>query len=299
MFRKPIIIPRKPEPDIQEPYGYIYITTNLVNGKKYIGKHYYKSVNTDYLGSGKALTKAIKQYGRKNFISEPIDWASSSEELDEKEYWWTQYLEAVKDPNYYNEIEGGTGYHGGELHPFYGGKNHPAKGTHLSQERIEAMRKLNTGKKLSEETKQKISNSLKGKLAGEKNPMYGHTWSDARKAQRSEESKGENNPFYGKHHTQESIQKIKEHLPDQNGENNPNYGHKWSEEKRAKTNTARPVVQLTLNGEFVSEFSYMRQAVGFDGNYIGACCRGKKSSYKGYKWMYKEDYEKLMQDTTR
>lgn len=43
---------------------------------------------------------------------------------------------------------------------------------------------------------------------------------------------GERNPFYGKHHTEETKQKIKENLPDQSGENNPNYGNRWSEEKK-------------------------------------------------------------------
>lgn len=43
---------------------------------------------------------------------------------------------------------------------------------------------------------------------------------------------GSNNPFYGKHHTEETKQKIRDNLPDQSGEKNPNYGHKWSEEKK-------------------------------------------------------------------
>ena len=37
---------------------YIYITTNLINGKRYIGKHH-GELNDDYLGSGTLLKKAI------------------------------------------------------------------------------------------------------------------------------------------------------------------------------------------------------------------------------------------------
>ena len=43
---------------------------------------------------------------------------------------------------------------------------------------------------------------------------------------------GERNPFYGHHHTQESITLAKQHKPDQRGANNPNYGHKWNPEQR-------------------------------------------------------------------
>lgn len=45
---------------------YIYMTTNLINGKKYIGQHKGK-VNDSYLGSGTTITKAIQKYGKENF----------------------------------------------------------------------------------------------------------------------------------------------------------------------------------------------------------------------------------------
>ena len=34
-------------------YGYIYITTNLINGMKYIGKHKASMFDPAYKGSGK------------------------------------------------------------------------------------------------------------------------------------------------------------------------------------------------------------------------------------------------------
>ena len=43
----------------------IYKTTNLVNGKIYIGKDKYN--NPKYLGSGKILKLAINKYGKGNF----------------------------------------------------------------------------------------------------------------------------------------------------------------------------------------------------------------------------------------
>ena len=47
-------------------YYYVYLTTNLINGKKYIGQHY-GELDDYYLGSGSILKKAILKYGRKNF----------------------------------------------------------------------------------------------------------------------------------------------------------------------------------------------------------------------------------------
>ena len=43
----------------------IYKTTNLINGKIYIGKD--SNNNEHYIGSGVKLLKAIKKYGRSNF----------------------------------------------------------------------------------------------------------------------------------------------------------------------------------------------------------------------------------------
>jgi len=46
--------------------GTIYLTVNQINGKIYIGQ---TSINKNgYIGSGKLLKKAIKKYGKYNFI---------------------------------------------------------------------------------------------------------------------------------------------------------------------------------------------------------------------------------------
>lgn len=60
----------------------------------------------------------------------------------------------------------------------------------------------------------------------------------------------------------------------------------------------RPVVQLTLDGKFVNQYKSVREAeraFNTGGGAISCCCRNIKGfeSSCGYKWMYKEDYEKL------
>lgn len=55
-------------------YGFIYITTNHINGKQYIGQRKYdkKEKWKNYLGSGIILTRAIEKYGKENFSKKSL-----------------------------------------------------------------------------------------------------------------------------------------------------------------------------------------------------------------------------------
>lgn len=65
------------------PVGYIYLTINRVNNKKYIGKHSTLSGEKDksYLGSGFILSKAVKKYGSKNFDNYVLQWVNHTKNL--------------------------------------------------------------------------------------------------------------------------------------------------------------------------------------------------------------------------
>lgn len=92
-------------------FGYIYLTTNLVNGKKYIGKHKFSGPGIDkkYLGSGSSLQKAIKKYGSENFKTEILETCDSVDELNEREKFWINLFNASEDNNFYNIAFGGDG----------------------------------------------------------------------------------------------------------------------------------------------------------------------------------------------
>ena len=101
-------------------HGYIYITTNLTNNKKYIGMHANSVHNLDYLGSGVALKHAVKKYGRENFTNEIIEWCTSPEHMCEREIFHIDEANAVKSKDYYNMCGGGMGVGSGENHHSYG-----------------------------------------------------------------------------------------------------------------------------------------------------------------------------------
>jgi group I intron endonuclease len=60
------------------------------------------------------------------------------------------------------------------------------------------------GHKLTEETKTKISESLKGIYVQEKSALYGRTHSEETKALMALKKSKENNPLFGKNHTEET-----------------------------------------------------------------------------------------------
>jgi group I intron endonuclease len=92
-------------------YNYIYKTTNLINGKLYVGKH---SSNIEpskdkYKGSGRILKQAFKKYEKKNFSFEILEFCiPCGYHIGQRERYWISILD-TKHPNGYNLTEGGDG----------------------------------------------------------------------------------------------------------------------------------------------------------------------------------------------
>ena len=94
-------------------YGYIYKTTNLINGKIYIGQK--KStifLDSDYLGSGVRLKSAIKHYGKENFKVELLEECYSREQLNDREIYYIGKYNSQDLTIGYNLTKGGDGVGG-------------------------------------------------------------------------------------------------------------------------------------------------------------------------------------------
>jgi group I intron endonuclease len=128
----------------------------------------------------------------------------------------------------------------------------------------------------NDEAKRKISEANKGRLLGEKNHLYG-----VRKYR-------EENPFYGKHHTEETKEKLsKIHKGTKHTEEAK---QKISKSMYGKNNPrAKKVLQYDLDMNLIQVWDYVKLAaktLNIVDNYIIACCKGNKEAYKGYIWKY-------------
>lgn len=147
---------------------YVYLTTNLINNKKYIGQHY-GELDDSYIGSGNIFKKAVNKYGRNNFKKEILEICNTYEEVNYAERKWIEQYDAVKKDEFYNIAQGGFNSNpcagmseeaqrirkekiskavSGEKNYFYGkhfsGKEHPLYGKHHSKE---SKRKMSEAKK--------------------------------------------------------------------------------------------------------------------------------------------------------
>ena len=91
-------------------YGYIYKTTNLINGKIYIGQHKWDKNHLDenYIGSGKLLNAAIDKYGADKFKVDLIEFCDSLDKLNEREIYWISYYNSTNRQIGYNIATGGN-----------------------------------------------------------------------------------------------------------------------------------------------------------------------------------------------
>ena len=126
---------------------FIYKTTNLVNGKFYIGQRKISREGTNsYLGSGTLLKMSINKYGKKNFKRDIIEWCTE-DKRNEREIYWISYYDSTNKEIGYNLTDGGEGCSGRKM---------------LEDTKIKIVSKT-TGKKRTEEQKKRLSNSLLGR----------------------------------------------------------------------------------------------------------------------------------------
>lgn len=152
-------------------YGYIYKTTNLKNGMIYVGQHKSNKFDYDYYGSGIRFMNVFNKYGKDSFKCELLEVCESEQELNEKEQYWIAKLNATDRKIGYNLMSGG----------------YKVRGAKHSQSTKAKISKSKTGVSpnreyiITDETKTKISNTLKEYYKTHKNPRRGVTLSESTK----------------------------------------------------------------------------------------------------------------------
>lgn len=168
----------------------IYMTTNLVNGKKYIGAD--SKNNPNYLGSGIALKRAISKYGKDNFKKEILEHCETQQQLREREIHWVRIFNADKSKNFYNISHGGQG--GVKGRPSWNSGKQIDKNSDLYK-RMYVCRKEIDKKYITDEWKAEHSSRIKSSSKFQKN-----------KNKKIKTRKSNGNPW----HSQKTIEKIRQ-----------------------------------------------------------------------------------------
>ena len=179
--------------------GTIYLVTNNLNGKQYVGQ---TTVVSEKRGHGTLVTAAYRKYGKENFSYEPIcSDIHSRPTLNFIEKFWIKVMDS-RVPNGYNIEHGGStkdkvapetiakmkvAQLGWKRSPEAVAKVVKAlknrspevkqkagdklRGRKRPQEVVEKVRQGNLGKKVSNETKAKLSAINKGKIVSEKTKL--------------------------------------------------------------------------------------------------------------------------------
>lgn len=170
---------------------YIYIVTNIINNKIYIGQHKVNKIHDYYFANGISnsgkiynrkktyFSKAILKHGFENFKKDIIEYCDK-DNVNEREIFWINKYDSNNSDIGYNLTNGGDGLSGYKMTD-----EHKAKigltnsmcseetreklrlaniGKKHTPEVIEKIRLIKTGIRCSEETKRKISESNKGRI---------------------------------------------------------------------------------------------------------------------------------------
>lgn len=239
-----------------------YLVTNLINGKHYVGitsqgveERFKQHLWDAHRGSKTIFHNAIRKYGIENFKLETLESNISNDIAGERE----QYYIKAYDSYYlsrkgYNMTEGGNG----------------TVGYIFTDEDKAKISEANKGRKFSEERNQRIREIMTGR-------EYKPEWKAALSQSRLGRFTKQDNPFYGKHHTDTTKQTIREN------------------------NSGDKVLQLDKEGNIVQEFFNLMDAGRWAAEHASkakyttcatrirevCCSSNKKCTAYGYRWQFK------------
>jgi group I intron endonuclease len=234
----------------------VYITENLVNNKKYIGKD--SKNNSKYLGSGRMLLEAIKIYGRENFKKIIIEYCDNDEDLSIRESFWIKEYNALESDDFYNLVDFSAGWN---------------------------LEKL--GKEKYDYVSKKISNSL---INQPKPWLY---QDQSRKDKLSNANKGKPKPQgFGKNISEIKLsQNIIMSQETKDKISTAKLNHPCFQKESFKEKHYKPITQLDKERNIIQEFKSIEEAansnIKFKRSNISCCLTGFSKSAYGYKWEYK------------
>lgn len=301
---------------------YVYMITNKINHKKYIGitqrtieerweEHIHMAYCLNHKDSKSLFKKAIRKYGKDAWIVEELDTASSIEELKEKEIYWIAKLKT------YAFDEDGWGY------------NSTKGGDYVTEQiqRAVYICDIISGTIIKECKSLREAEKITGVkiefIEKENATSGGYCILDR-----------EPNQFLSKEQLKEKIHSLYPHLvyqldlkgnilnlyrntteaanaiscPQGNlinvclGNRRLCYGYQWVYQKDIKDRVGKPpreinkatipVIQYSLGGYKIREWKSIKEAVrngkGSD-SHISQCCAGKREQCGGFQWRYAED----------
>lgn len=198
---------------MSDSYGYVYLTTNLVTGKMYIGQRRGLFDET-YFGSGLLIRRSLAKHGKQKFVASVLAFGNSKQELDTLErHFISTYRVLLGQDRLYNLATGGQG---GDIGFALKGEQHPNWGKTLPLEVCAKISKSHQGKTLTQTHKQHIGESISG----------------------------ERNGFFGRHHLQKTRQQISQSRIGKNaGSNHPNWGKSSGMEGKHHTPEVRESIR--------------------------------------------------------
>jgi group I intron endonuclease len=230
----------------------------------------------------RAISNAIQKYGLENFVVDYYE--CPDDELNHHERWMVNLMGTLS-PGGYNLREGGGSR----------GKFSDETKRKMSEDRM-GINTHGEGVGMSDRTKQKIQDiwtEEKRKnhglqYCGAGNPMFGKprdeetkeklrsAWTDEKREQASEIRTGDKNPMFGVR-----------------GEEHPWWGRSHTEETIQKNKASQPnserVYQYELNGTYIQSFESYREAGRYikdddAGTPISRCARGRQKTSYGFVW---------------
>ena len=222
----------------------IYSITNIKNNKKYIGmsqevktrlhKHLWALRKGTH--DNKKLQNAFNKYGEESFkteILETFETKNRMEGLQKEKFYIDKYDSYKKGYNMSNGFDGSTLYKWTEeqtskMKNFMKGNSY-GKGVKRTEEHKKIISKTHKGKNVSKETREKFIKEL--------------------------------NPFYGKHHSEETLKKISDKV-------------------------IKKRVMCIETGNIYGSIVECSKEMKIDRSNISKVCKGKQSNIKGYTFKY-------------